>query len=250
MLSRWAVTGLEVGARIGPSRSHDREGPVRFNRIDAVREWTRSDRCRVSVSALRWQQEAGVDREQREITELLAALGAGDDAALDELFETVYSELRRLARGQRRRWRGEETLNTTALIHEAYIKLFESGQRGWQGRGHFFAVACKAMRQILIDRARRSSAEKRGGDLQRESLDAVEPMAMSTAAREELLSLDEALSRLERLDPRQARVVECRFFGGLGLEETAEAVGASVPTVVRDWRAARSWLHRELRTGR
>lgn len=191
-----------------------------------------------------------MDRDQREITELLAALGAGEEEALNELFEAVYTELRRLAHGQRRRWRGEETLNTTALIHEAYIKLFEGGERRWRSRGHFFAVACRAMRQILIDRARRSSAEKRGGDWQREPLAAAEPVAMPAAARDELLALDEALSRLERLDPRQAWVVECRFFGGLGIEETAEAVGASVPTVVRDWRAARSWLHRELRAGR
>lgn len=191
-----------------------------------------------------------MDRDQREITELLAALGVGGEEALEELFEAVYSELRRLAHGQRRRWRGEETLNTTALIHEAYIKLFEGGQRRWQSRGHFFAVACRAMRQILIDRARRSGAEKRGGDRQREPFAAAESIAMSAAARDDLLSLDEALSRLEKLDARQARVVECRFFGGLGLEETAEAVGASVPTVVRDWRAARAWLHRELRAVR
>ncbi len=189
-----------------------------------------------------------MDGQEREITELLQALGAGEGEALDELFEAVYGELKRLAHRQRRRWRGEETLNTTALIHEAYLKLFEGGARGWQNRGHFFAVACKAMRQILIDRARRTGAGKRGGDWQREPLTA-EAAAMSPEARDEIISLDEALSRLERLDARQARVVEFRFFGGLGLEETAEAVGASVPTVVRDWRAARAWLHRELRAG-
>lgn len=187
-----------------------------------------------------------MERDESEITELLRALSAGDEAALDELFEVVYQELRRLAHGQRRRWRGEETLNTTALVHEAYLKLSAGRQPRWQDRGHFFAVACKAMRQILIDRARRSHAEKRGGERRRKTLSSAELPAIPPAAKAELLALDEALDRLEALDSRQAKVVECRFFGGLGVEETAEAVGVSTATVKRDWRAARAWLYREL----
>lgn len=187
-----------------------------------------------------------VKRGEHEITELLRSLSAGEKGSLDELFAAVYDELRRLAHGQRRRWRGEETLNTTALIHEAYLKLTAGGERRWEDRGHFFAVACKAMRQILIDRARRSQAEKRGGEGKPEPLSDSAVPAIPSAAREELLALDDALHRLEALDARQARVVECRFFGGLGVEETAEAVGVSTATVKRDWRAARAWLYHEL----
>lgn len=191
-----------------------------------------------------------VTRGEQEITELLRSLAAEDDAALDGLFEAVYGELHRLAHRQRRRWRGEETLNTTALIHEAYLKLFERGNPQWQSRGHFFGVACKAMRRILIDRARRSQADKRGGAQEPKPLAGSESVPIAPTPREDLLALDEALRRLEDLDPRQAKVVECRFFGGLDNEETAEVVGVSIPTVVREWRAARSWLHRELKARR
>lgn len=187
--------------------------------------------------------------EEKEITELLKAIAAGEEAAMDELFEAVYGELRRLAHGQRARWRGEETLNTTALIHEAYLKLSSAREPRWEDRGHFFAVASKAMRQILIDRARRSQAEKRGGERRRKSLSSAELPAVPPQARAELLSLHEALTRLEEFDERQARVVECRFFGGLGVEETAEAVGVSTATVKRDWRAARAWLYNQLADG-
>ena len=188
-----------------------------------------------------------VEPDEGEITALLEALSAGAEGALEDLFAAVYGELRRLARGQRRRWRGEETLNTTALIHEAYLKLSSGRQGSWPDRGRFFAVAAQAMRQILIDRARRSLAERRGGGRERESLaEAAEPAAPRALPAEELLALDTALARLDALDPRQARVVECRFFAGLDVEETAAAVGASTATVKRDWRAARAWLYREL----
>jgi RNA polymerase sigma factor (TIGR02999 family) len=191
----------------------------------------------------------GVTRDDHgEITELLRELGSGREGALEELFEAVYGELRRLAHGQRRRWRGEETLNTTALIHEAYLKL-AGGRLPNQDRGRFFAVASRAMRQILIDRARRSRAERRGGGAAPASLADLEPPAGRTFPDEELLSLDAALGRLEKLDPRQVRIVECRFFGGLGVAETAAAVGVSTATVKRDWRAARAWLYRELTAG-
>jgi len=191
-----------------------------------------------------------VEPDEGEITALLEALSAGAEGALEDLFAAVYGELRRLARGQRRRWRGEETLNTTALIHEAYLKLSSGRQGSWPDRGRFFAVAAQAMRQILIDRARRSLAERRGGGRERESLaEAAEPAAPRALPAEELLALDTALARLDALDPRQARVVECRFFAGLDVEETAAAVGASTATVKRDWRAARAWLYRELAGG-
>lgn len=186
-----------------------------------------------------------MSESDREITELLEALGEGRDGALDELFATVYGELRRLAHGQRRRWRGEETLNTTALLHEAYLKLAGARRRRWPDRGHFFAVASRAMRQILIDRARRSRAERRGGGRGPVPL-AEAPPRIPPAVREELLALDAAMRRLEAVDVRQVRVVECRFFGGLGVAETAEAVGVSTATVKRDWRAARAWLYHEL----
>lgn len=184
-----------------------------------------------------------------EITELLEALGTGRDGAFEELFEAVYGELRRLAHSQRRRWRGEETLNTTALIHEAYLKLAGGRLPPKQDRARFFAVAARAMRQILIDRARRSRAERRGGGAAQVSLTDAEPPAGRTFPEAELLSLDDALDRLEEIDPRQVRIVECRFFAGLDVEETAEAVGVSTATVKRDWRAARAWLHRELTAG-
>ncbi|REJ75166.1 MAG: RNA polymerase subunit sigma-70 [Acidobacteria bacterium] len=184
--------------------------------------------------------------DQEDITRLLADLGAGDDKALGELFAAVYDQLHDMAHGQRRRWRGEQTLNTTALIHEAYLKLASVDHPRWEDRGHFFAVACRAMRQILMDRARHSAAEKRGGDLERESVSEIVHPALDAQVSEDLLALDAALDRLEAMDERQARVVECRFFGGLNVEETAEAVGASTATVKRDWRTARAWLYSQL----
>lgn len=184
--------------------------------------------------------------DQHDITRLLEQLGAGDETALDRLFAAVYDQLHEMAHGQRRRWRGEETLNTTALIHEAYLKLSEAEQPQWEHRGHFFAVASRAMRQILMDRARHSGADKRGGDRVQESADAQAQPDLEPQVRDDLLSLDEALDRLEVMDERQARVVECRFFGGLNVEETAEAVGVSTATVKRDWRSARAWLYTQL----
>lgn len=187
--------------------------------------------------------------DQHDITRLLDDLGAGDEKALDELFTAVYDQLHEMSHGQRRRWRGEETLNTTALIHEAYLKLSDVDQPQWEHRGHFFAVACSAMRQILMDRARHSGAEKRGGERERESAENLFIPALEPGVREDLLSLDAALDRLEAMDERQARVVECRFFGGLNVDETAEAVGVSTATVKRDWRTARAWLYSQLTAG-
>lgn len=192
----------------------------------------------------------GVDRTQSTVTGLLAACESGDRGALDELFSLVYEEMQSLARRQRRRWVGDHTLDTTALVHETYLKLVGRERLDVEGRAHFFALAAKAMRHILCDYARDQGARKRGGGLERVTLgDAPgvsEPAASSRAPSDALLALDEAMRRLERTRPRQSRVVECRFFGGLTVEETATALGISPRTVKRDWAVAQAWLHREM----
>lgn len=180
-----------------------------------------------------------------EITAFLEALGAGEDAALGELFSTAYVKLRSLAQAQRRRWRGGEALSTTTLVHEAYLKLSRQESPQWRDRGHFFAAAARAMRHILINSAKRGRAAKRGGGAVHVA--AEETPLIDAELTEELLALNEALDRLEDLSPRQVRVVECRFFAGLGIEETAEALTVSPATVKRDWHHARAWLYRELR---
>ncbi len=174
---------------------------------------------------------------------LLQAVQAGEDGAFDHLFERVYEELRRLAR-QVRRGRADATLNTTALVHEAYIKLLPSQTLAWQDRAHFLRVAARAMRQVLVQAARHRMRQKRGGNALTVAFN--EQLHAATVQASELLSLDEALNRLEQLDARQARIVECRFFAGLTVEETAAVLDISTPTVKRDWRAARAWLARAL----
>jgi RNA polymerase sigma factor (TIGR02999 family) len=164
--------------------------------------------------------------------------------SLDDLFSATYTTLHRLARDQRRRWRGQETISTTALLHEAYLKLSNRDSPQWESRGHFFRVAARAMRHVLINYAERSRAAKRGGG---DGITALEDLPLVHESRlEELLAIDQALSRLEKLNPRQARVVECRFFAGLEVDETAEALDISPATVMRDWRRGRAWLYREL----
>lgn len=180
---------------------------------------------------------------EHEITRLLEAAAEGSEQALEDLFVAVYPQLRGLARIQRGRWNGDETLCHTALVHEAYLRL--SQQRvEWRDRAHFFNAASKAIRHILVDYARKKTAAKRGGEHVRLPLDSV-PLVADDAV-EEVLALNQALERLEQLDVRQSRVVEFRFFAGLGIEETAEALGVSTRTVKRDWRSARVWLYREL----
>jgi RNA polymerase sigma factor (TIGR02999 family) len=156
----------------------------------------------------------------------------------------VYDELRRIARSRLRRERPGHTLATTELVHEAFLKLVPVQRVNWRDRAHFFAIASRAMRNVLIDHAVRKRAAKRGGGAHVVSLDAVD--AASEQPLDELIELSEALGRLEALDARQARVVECRFFGGLSLDETAEALAISAATVSRDWTFARAWLHSEL----
>ena len=192
---------------------------------------------------------------QREVTDALVALrtappgGASD--ALDRLVPLVYRELRRMAHRQLAAERAGHTLSTTALVHEAYPKLADQARVGWQDRGHFFAVAARAMRRILVDHARRHRALRRGGERARVSLSALgeaDAGAIAAAARaDEIVALDDALARLALLDERLARVVECRFFAGLTDAETAAVLGVTPRTVGRDWVKARGWLYRELR---
>jgi RNA polymerase sigma factor (TIGR02999 family) len=181
---------------------------------------------------------------EEEITRMLHSLGQGDEAALDQLFASLYGHLHKMARSQRRGWSGQETLHTTALVHEAYLKLSDSNALNLSDRGHFFAVAARAMRQILINHAEKRCAAKRGG--RQEDLPLEEERYAVTGAEEELLALDAALNKLEALGERQCRVVECRFFAGLNVNETAEALNISPATVKRDWSLASAWLVREL----
>jgi RNA polymerase sigma factor (TIGR02999 family) len=184
-------------------------------------------------------------QSHQDVTELLMAWGDGDQDALSRLTPLVYDELHRLAEGYMRREHAGHTLQTTALVNEAYIKLVDSSRVRWQNRAHFFAVAAQLMRRILVDFARNRRYQKRGGDWRQVTLG--EGLGVATNVDSDLVALDEALQELAKLDPRKARVVELRFFGGLSLEETAEALQISTDTVGRDWRAAKAWLKRELK---
>lgn len=186
-----------------------------------------------------------------ETTDLLARVRAQEPDALDRLFSMVYEELRSLARAQRRRWEGDHTLNTTALVNEAYLRLVDQESPEWRDRAHFLSLAARAMRHILIDYARRRQAQKRGGGAQRFSFHQIEAGLAGddpgTVADDALLALDQSLARLSSISGRQARIVECRFFGGMTVPETAEALGISSATVKRGWAAAKAWLYRDLR---
>src|SRR6202142_1300608 len=183
--------------------------------------------------------------ENQEVTLLLSALTRGDNDAGANLIPVVYDELRRLAGSYMRRERDDHTLQATALVHEAYLKLVEQRSVNWQSRAHFFGVAAQLMRRILIDHARGHSRQKRGGEDKKVSLD--EAFVFSEQQADELLAVDDSLNRLAEIDPRQARVVELRFFGGLSVEEAAEVLGVSPKTVKRDWSVAKAWLHGELK---
>lgn len=180
-----------------------------------------------------------------DITALLLAWRAGDDDVFNRLFPLVYQELRLIAHRQLGGERAEHTLGTTALVHEAYLKLVDQTRTQWADRAHFFAVASRAMRRILVDYARQHHALKRGGERRRVSLDDATLVADERA--DALLALDEALERLAEIDQRLSRVVECRFFGGLTEEETAEVLAVTPRTVRRDWVKAKGWLSRALR---
>lgn len=192
------------------------------------------------------------DSSSPSVGHLLQELRAGNQAAFGELLPLVYDELHRIAERQRHRWEGDETLNTTALVHEAYFRLADQSAPEWQNRAHFLSVASTAMRQILIDYAKRKCAAKRGGRRPHVPLHEVEAalhqVEPSTEHGDEILvALDESLRRLDRWNPRQMRIVECRFFGGMSVEDTAEALGVSPATVKRGWVMAQAWLYRDLK---
>jgi RNA polymerase sigma factor (TIGR02999 family) len=185
---------------------------------------------------------------QTGVTELLVNWSNGDQEALNKLIPLVYDELHKLASRYLRRERPDHTLQTTALVHEAYLKLVDQREANWENRVQFFAVAAQLMRRILVDYARRHRASKRGGDFCKLSLD--EGLVSSEEKDAELLALDEALDRLAAIDPQQSRVVELRVFAGLSLEETAQALNISPRTVRREWSMAKAWLHRQIKNQR
>ena len=180
-------------------------------------------------------------------TELLLAWGRGDAAAFNRLLPLVHDQLRQLARRYMRRERADHTLQPTALVNEAYLRMIAINRMDWQNRAHVFAIAARVMRQILVDSARRHRTPHRGGTVQHVSLD--EALVPSTVPQPDLVALDEALLRLESAYPRKSRVVELRYFGGMKLEEVAAVLGVSRDTVKRDWRFAKVWLLRELDAG-
>jgi RNA polymerase sigma factor (TIGR02999 family) len=180
----------------------------------------------------------------RQVTDLLTRWRAGDREALDVLMPLVYEELRRLARYYLRQERPDHTLQSTALVHEAYVRLAGQNPPEWQSRAHFFGVAARLMRQILVDHARASHAAKRGGASLTLSLD--EAVAGSKGKELDILALDDALNNLAQFNPQQSQIVELRFFSGLSIEDTSEVLGVSPATVKRNWTTARAWLFREI----
>jgi RNA polymerase sigma factor (TIGR02999 family) len=180
----------------------------------------------------------------QEVTGLLLSWRQGDAAALDRLIPLVYDELRRVARGHLRREPPGHSLQATALVHEVYLRLVDVDRMTLKNRTHFFGVAARLMRQILVDHARRKRADKRGGGVTMVSLDEVSPVAQTPGV--DVLALDEALDALSSFDVQQGRVVELRFFAGLNIDETAEALDVSTATVEREWVMAKAWLHRRL----
>ena len=179
-----------------------------------------------------------------QVTELLVRWRSGDKAALDRLMPLVYTELRRIAVRYLQGERSDHTLQSTALVHEAYVRMTEQNLPEWQNRAHFFAVAAQIMRQILVDYARSHRASKRGGDVYKLALEEAEEQPRVIDV--DIVALDDALKSLAEMDEQQSRVVELKFFGGLSIEDTAEVLGISSSTVKRDWITARAWLYREL----
>jgi RNA polymerase sigma factor (TIGR02999 family) len=183
------------------------------------------------------------DPTRRQVSALLVAWTDGDPAARDELLPVMYAELRRLAHHFMAGERPGHTLQTTALVHEAYIRLVDLDRMRWHDRGHFFAMAATLMRRILVDSARRRDREKRGGGV---SVTPLDDHDIAVSASVDVVALDDALSQLSAMDPQQSRIVELRFFGGLTIEETADALDISPTTVKREWTSAKAWLHAEI----
>lgn len=179
------------------------------------------------------------------ITEILVAASAGQRESLDQLLPVVYDELRRLADSFMRQERADHTLQPTALVHEAYLRLIDQRAVNWQNRAHFFSIAAETMRRILVNHALSHKAVKRGGEVTRVAID--EAVSFAGAREVDLVSLDEALKRLAELDPDQARIVELRFFGGLTVKEVAEVTRISTATVEREWRTAKAWLQDQIK---
>jgi len=184
------------------------------------------------------------ERRTARVTELLASWGAGDESALAQLTPLVHDELHRLARRQMRNERAGHTLQTTAVVNEAYLKLVDLARVRWQDRVHFFSMAARLMRHILVDYARAHASAKRGGAVRSVTLD--EAAVVTATPSTDLVAVNDALDALARLDARKSRVVEMRYFGGLTVQETADALGVSPETVMRDWQFAKKWLLREL----
>lgn len=185
-----------------------------------------------------------VQVDPREVTQILGRYGEGDEQAFDEVMDLVYEDLRRIAHRQLRRARFGETLATTGLVHEAYLKLVDQTRAKFQDRNHFFAITAHAMRQIIVDYARKRFAKKRGGGLVPDTFD--EERIAAEREAERILAVDQALEQLKEIDERMLRVVECRFFSGLTEQETADALGMSLRTVQRTWMRARAWLKETL----
>lgn len=183
-------------------------------------------------------------RSSDEITRLLHEMNDGAPEAADRLLTLVYDQLRSIAHKQRLRWQGEHTLNTTALVHEAYLRLADGAELDLESRMHLMRVAARAMRYVLLDHARAKKRHKRGGDQQRVGFD--EALAVSEQEADRLIALDEALKRLEKHDERHSQIVECRFFAGMTIEETAAVLNLSPATIKRGWKMARAWLYREM----
>jgi RNA polymerase sigma factor (TIGR02999 family) len=188
-----------------------------------------------------------VNSQVSETTQLLLAWAAGDSAALDALAPRVYQELRRLARNFMRREHEKHTLQATALVHEVYLKLIDVQNVPWDGKAHFFAICAQMMRRILVDAARKRATSRHGGGLGRIDLDDIPNLDLSKRNDKRLIALSDALDELSDADPRKAKIVELRYFGGLSVEETAAVLKVSVETVTRDWRLARGWLLLQIR---
>lgn len=190
-------------------------------------------------------QESSMSKHPtEEITQLLLAWGKGDEGAFDRLMPLVYDEMRKIARRYMSRQRPDHTLQTTALVNEAYLRLIDSSKVQWQNRAHFYAISAQLMRRILVDFARARTNQKRGGGVQKVVLD--EALTITSEPGADLIALDDALNELAKLDRRQSQIVELRYFGGLSEDETAEILDISARTVRRDWSLARAWLYRQL----
>ena len=181
-----------------------------------------------------------------ELTQLLIAWSRGDARALEQLTPLVYAELRKIAHRYMNRERAGHTLQTTAVVHEAFLRLLGNPQENWQNRAHFYAIAAQMMRRILVDYARANLRAKRGGETIRVALEDIDAPVTEPALDPDLIALDDALEKLAEIDPRRGRVVELRFFGGLTVEEAAHVLGVAPDTIIRDWRVAKAWLFRHL----